>query len=95
MVTRKYLQFHHVNRRRYSNRLEGEKKKRWVVDLWMVVLWTITMVESVNNYFLGNTVVTVQASWIDPDTPQQYHTTQPLTAGDLRDFRLVCRGVLL
>ena len=31
----------------------------------------------------------VQASWIDPDTPEQYHTTQPLTPDDQREFQLV------
>jgi hypothetical protein len=30
-----------------------------------------------------------RASWIDPDTPQQYHTTEPLAKGDKREFRLV------
>jgi hypothetical protein len=33
-----------------------------------------------------------RASWIDPDTPQQHHTTEPLAKGDTREFRLV-RGM--
>jgi hypothetical protein len=36
-----------------------------------------------------NLVLRVQADWIDPDTPNQYYSTQPLTFGDHRDFRLV------
>ena len=31
----------------------------------------------------------VQAGWIDPDTPEQHYTTQPLTTGDQREFQLV------
>jgi hypothetical protein len=34
-------------------------------------------------------VAVVQASWIDPDTPEQYYTTKPLTTGDQREFQLV------
>jgi hypothetical protein len=33
--------------------------------------------------------VVVRAGWIDPDTPEQYYTTQPLTTGDQREFQLV------
>ena len=35
-------------------------------------------------------VLVVHAGWIDPDTPEQFHTTQPLTKGDQREFQLVC-----
>ena len=34
-------------------------------------------------------MVVVQADWIDPDTPEQYYSTQPLTTGDEREFQLV------
>jgi hypothetical protein len=31
-----------------------------------------------------------EGGWVDPDTPNHYHTTEPLSAGDKREFRLVC-----
>jgi hypothetical protein len=41
-----------------------------------------------------STITLVQAGWIDPDTPEQYHTTQPLTADDNREFQLVRRTIV-
>jgi hypothetical protein len=31
-----------------------------------------------------------RASWIDPDTPKQYHTTDALVEEDKREYALVC-----
>jgi hypothetical protein len=39
----------------------------------------------------GSSITLVQAGWIDPDTPEQYHTTKPLTTDDHREFQLVRR----
>lgn len=35
-------------------------------------------------------VASVDASWVDPDTPQQGQTTKALTKGDDRKYELVC-----
>jgi hypothetical protein len=34
--------------------------------------------------------IMVHAGWVDPDTPEQYYTTQPLTSDDHREYQLVC-----
>jgi hypothetical protein len=32
----------------------------------------------------------VDGSWVDPDTPLQYHSTDPLSPLDHRQYELVC-----
>jgi hypothetical protein len=57
---------------------------RWWL-LWQAVARSSKVWENTNGWFV------VEASWIDPDTPERYHKTIPLTPGDEREFRLVRR----
>ena len=38
---------------------------------------------------LATSVSTGIAGWVDPDTPEAFHSTMPLTPGDTRGFELV------
>jgi hypothetical protein len=53
----------------------------WMTCLCLCPLMTLCC-QKMGNCF-------ARAGWIDPDTPQQYRTTEPLTKGDDREFQLV------
>jgi hypothetical protein len=64
----------------YRHRSLRHRRCVYVLRLMCDFLWVATV-----THF----VLRVQGDWIDPDTPQQYYSTQPLTSGDHRNYRLV------
>lgn len=51
--------------------------------------WCILVALATGGGIIGDRQQIVSASWVDPDTEDEFHTTQAYTKGDDREYELV------